>query len=44
MVQWRALPPEHVTSSPNLGQFVVIHIFYARGLSHPAHQFLLGLL
>ena len=44
VVHWRAPPPEEVSPHPRPNEVVSFRIFYTRGLGHPAHPFLLGLL
>ena len=41
---WRASPPGEVSPHPRPDEVVSFRIFYARGLGHPPHPFLLGLL
>ena len=43
VAHWRAPPPEDVLPHPRSGEVVTFRIFYARGLGHPAHAFLMGL-
>ena len=44
VVHWRAPSESGVVPHPNPGEVVTFRIFYTRGLWHPAHPFLLGLL
>ena len=44
VVHWRAPLPEEVSPHLRPDEVVSFCIFYARGLGHPAHPFLLGLL
>ena len=44
MAHWRAPRPDEVSPHPRPDEVVSFRIFYARGLGHPTHPFLLGLL
>ena len=44
VAHWRAPPSGEVSPHPRPDDMVTFRIFYARGLGHPAHPFLLGLL
>ena len=44
VAHWRASPPGVVSPHPRSDEVVTFRIFYARGLGHPAHPFLQGLL
>ena len=41
---WSASPSGEVSPHPRPDEVVTFRIFYARGLGHPTHPFLLGLL
>ena len=44
VAHWRAPPLGEVSPHPRSDEVVTFRIFYVRGLGHPAHPFLLGLL
>ena len=44
VAHWREPPPGYVSPCPRSDEVVTFRIFYAWGLGHPAHPFLLGLL